>query len=338
MYPKTKFIIIWLLASFLLSSLGYAANEIWCTQSTAPFSNCTAKYMYLYQDNNQNTLPDYSFVPKSNYIYNVNPSKDYDLIQLMQSSSVQYYMSTWNMLYTKDANWTIWVMDNMLFRLQSFAFLYNTPIRAISAFRYVNVEVPSITWLANTTIGIKYNHVLKRAVWYDWTTTSNYRYRQVPSLDYFGENLVQSYIQNNTRRSWSSEFTNSTCVNYNIQRCWDGKTSLHTWYLQNNTFYPVLSWVNTWFVPEVCDSITTTGAACVNWSAGCCNVTCSWFGWGFCGDGIIQEEWDRIELCDDWIWDPETGQWNYSDVNLAFCSEFCEPNLEPETFPEELGQ
>jgi hypothetical protein len=58
--------------------------------------------MYLYQDNNQNGLPDYSFVPKANYMYNTNPTHDYNLIQLMPTTNTQYFMSTGNMLYTRD--------------------------------------------------------------------------------------------------------------------------------------------------------------------------------------------------------------------------------------------
>lgn len=315
--------------------------------------------MYLYQDNNQNGLPDYSFVPKANYIYNMNSSKDYDLIQLMSWTNVEYYMSTGNMLYTKDLSWNIWIMDNMLFRLQSWAFEYKKPIRSIGAFRYVNAEIPTLTWINDPIVAIRYNHLLKKANWYDGTSTSSYRYRLVPSLDYFWEPINISYVTNNTKRARSAPFTHSICANYNIQRCGDKKRSTHTGYYLNNTFHPVVSWVSTWFTPEVCDSNTETGAACVNGTVGCCNATCSGFGWGFCGDGVPDNALELIappqqllvslpesirneliqsitsaaawqtEECDSWFPNPENGAGNWFDGE---CSIWCriQPSIVPD--------
>lgn len=337
---KLKIVIFWLLIGLSFISIGYAANELWCTQSMSPFSSCTSKYIYLNQDNNQNNLPDYSLVPKANYIYNTNSSQAYDLIQLMTWTNIEYYMSTGNMLYTKDGSGNLWVMDNTLFKLQSWAFEYKKPVRALSAFRYVNIEVPSLTGITNPVVWFRYNYVLKKAIWYNWTTTSDYRYRSVPSLDYFWEQEVQKiYLTNNTKRSRSSQFTTSTCINYNVQWCGDKKVSTHTGYLLNNTFYPVAIWVSTGFTQEVCDSTTTGWVACTNWTAWCCNATCSWYGWANerCWDEKLQPagsyyNWDEnnmsFEECDDGDteWDTD-GVLNGDDPETHFCSSICLPTF-----------
>lgn len=338
MHFKTKIILL-LLSSISLLSFGYTANEIWATQSTSSFSNCSVKYLYLNQDNNQNNLPDYQFVPKANYIYNINSTQSYDLIQLMLDSNIQYYMSTGNMVYTQDSGGNIWVIDDMTFGLQSWVFPYKTAIRAVSAYKYINIEVPSLTWLQNPIVALKYNYILKKAIWYNWTTASSYRYRWVPSLGYFGEGLEKTYITNNTRRSWSSTFQHSSCTNYNVQWCGDGKTTTQTWYTQNWSFHPVSSRVSTWFTAEVCDWVTETGAVCVNGTAGCCNTTCSGFGNANerCGDEILQPAGTfyngdqnnmSFEECDDGDEDGDTD-WmtNGDDPNFHFCSSICLPTF-----------
>jgi len=339
--PKKILSYIILLISFV--SIGYAANEIWCTQSSTAFSNCTTKHMYLYQDNNQNGLPDYSFVPKANYMYNTNPTHDYNLIQLMPTTNTQYFMSTGNMLYTRDIEWNIWTIDDYLFVLKSWAFEYKQPVRAIWSTKYVNIEIPvvtGITWINNPMVWFKYNFVLKKAEWYANETNSSYRRRIVPSLDYFSDVWVTTWMVGNLRRrARSNSFNNSTCSNYIIQRCGDKKISTHTWYKSNDSFYPVNSWVSTWFTPEICDSNTETGAACVNWTLWCCNSTCSWFGWADekCGDEIIQPAGDfyngdpnnmSFEECDDWDTENDTdGMINGDDPSFHFCSSICLPTF-----------
>ncbi len=274
-------------------------NNLEITQSTTSFTNCDNFYMYLHQDNNSNWLPDYSNVPKTNYIEDIAPTQWYNAIQMLQSSNVQYYLSSWVTMYTKDASGTIMWVDNTLFGRQSWVFPYNQAVRTISSLRYIILELWSTTWANNQNAWFKFFHNFKKATWYEWTSTSNYRYTPIPSLSFFGEtDFVR--LQDNRKRSWSTQtFHYDTCTNYNIQRCGDKKISTHTWFKINNTFYPVNSWVSTWFTPEVCDSNTETWAACVNGTLWCCNITCSEFGWGFCGDGIVQEELD--ETCDLWV-------------------------------------
>lgn len=335
-----KSIIYWLTLGLLFLSFWYATNEISCTQSTSPFSNCVSKYIYLSEDNNQNNLPDYSFLPKANYIYNEKPTKEYNLIQLMTGTHVKYYMTTGSMLYTKDTEGNIWVMDDMLFKLQSRAFEYQKPVRSIWISRYVNVEIPTLTGLKNPSIGFQYNHVLKKAIWYQWTTTSNYRRRLVPSLDYFSNEWVTTgLVDNLKRRARSDEFTYPLCVNYTLQRCGDGKIATHTGYWIGKNFTPIASWISTWFTTEFCDSTTTGGVACTNGTAGCCNATCTGYGSANerCGDEKLQpagtyyngdENNMSFEECDDGDQDGDTdGMINGDDPNFHFCSTICLPTF-----------
>lgn len=152
----------------------------------------------------------------------------------------------------------------------------------------------------------------------------------------------------------------TVCMNFYVASCGDGVLDDPNKQGGNNidgkqgiqTSQWFISWINTGFVAEKCDSTTETGAACINGTPGCCNATCSGFGWGwFCGDKIINDgqtieghgptymswEIEIIETCDLWPWNEDTQEGNISDYKLSACAAYCENNPEPETLPEELG-
>lgn len=171
-------------------------------------------------------------------------------------------------------------------------------------------------WLTRTDVSAQINAQISKQQISSTTpqTPSSYRWFDENNVVHLWNYKINSAFNPSTKDTICMNFYIATCGDWiidNPEKTWpnntDGKQGIQTsqWFI---------AWVNTWFVPEICDSNTETGAACVNGTQGCCNNTCSWFGWWFCGDGIVQEE--LFEQCDD-------GDFNTSDINQWECNLDC---------------
>lgn len=348
---KTK---AWLsIAIFLIAisiaNFGYCArtdNYIPVEDNWGPFSCSSVAKVYLNEDSDHDTIPDVYFYLNSNFILN-SPTNNYSAGQILRTaggtvySEVKYYRPLANMIYKIDAVGTTWPLDDNTFRRASRVFPYNTPVRGIATTTNAIVfERPSDNDPNKNTVGFEYNYRYKYAVWFDGSSTSSYWYNQVPSMSYLGNTNVtyQTLLpgsygnKKRLRSSWISSY--NVCRDYHLHRCGDGTLDTYD-----------SSWSNQ-FTWEVCDDGALNGTP---WhcDASCGNGTAAYF----CGDSIVNDgsstteytsggitygptymSWgeEQIEQCDEWAN-------NNDNYQVAWCSTYCENNLEPESFPEELG-
>jgi len=346
-----------LAALFLIASisLGNFSHAVW-TDQTLPVQelydvvSCpnTSK-VYLNQDNDADGLPDFSLYLNSNFILNGTPS-NYTAGQILredngvQYTTVKYYTPLFNMLYKLSTGHIVGMLDENTFWRASRVFPYNTPVRGIATTpNQVVFEQPSTNNASSNTVSFLYDYKYKYANGFDWTSSSSYRYNPVPSMNYLLNTNIAMVTtlpgsEANRKRSWSAvqpSLANTTiCRNYELHRC--GNWVIDT---PDNGYAALFTW-------ELCDD----GA--LNGTPGHCALGCGNAAQAFtCGDSIINDgsvttvttsgdftygptymSWwiEQIEQCDEWANNDDNYQ-------IAWCSTFCEDNLEPESFPEELG-
>lgn len=230
--------------------------------------------------------------------------------------------------------------------IPDFFFLSNIKPNNVSAVKFAKQfsgNYINTWWISRNQKAAQINIKISRQKVLSWVYNENSNYKR--------------FDQNDNENSWLNTFTNSNlqtpstkhsfCINTYVATCGDGviddpnktgwnNTNGKQWILTSQWF---VRWSNTWFNAEVCDSNTETGAACINGTLGCCNTSCSGFGWADekCGDEIIQPAGDlyngdpnnmSFEECDDGDTENDTdGMINGDDPNFYFCSSICLPTF-----------
>ncbi len=204
--------------------------------------------MYLNQDNDNDGRADYYLYLNSNFILN-GTVNDYSAGQILRTDTptkVKYYRPQTDMLYKVDVNNTAMALDNSTFYRASRVFPYNTPLRGIATTpNKVVFERPSDNDPNKNIVSFLYDYKYKYANGFDGTSTSAYRYNQVPDMGYMGNNPTYHdllpWSQGNRKRGRSSVQSTSSCRNYELHRCGNGVVETHD-----------SSYLNT-FTSEQCD-------------------------------------------------------------------------------------
>lgn len=191
----------------LLGSFGYAE---W-TGNTVPVQelyeqvSCVSgtNKVYLNQDNDGDSLRDFSRYLNSNFILSCNAtyaSQVYAAGQILRESAgtpytnVQYYTPLYNMLYTLATGGVVGMINDETFWRASRVFPCNTPVRGIASTpNQLVFEQPSNNDATQNTVSIVYDYKYKFANGRDGTTVSPYRYHKIPSINYMGNTDV-TYI------------------------------------------------------------------------------------------------------------------------------------------------
>ena len=345
---KQNILAAWLLitTSMTLGSFSHAAwldNILPVEQISTSVSCSNVSQIYLNQDNDSDGIPDFYLYLNSNFILN-GGANSYTAGQILRESAwtqytkIKYHTPLPNMIYKKDANDIVWPLDDTTFWRASRVFPYNTPVRWIATTpNKVVFEEPSDNDHNKNTINIVYDYRYKYAEWFDGTTSSAYRYNQVPSM-WFMLNTGLTYFTTlpwsagNRKRLWSAVQSIATidtiCRNYTIHRCGDGTLDTNS-----NGYTNTFTW-------EVCDDWA------LNWTPGHCPMWCGAPATNErCGDEILQPAGSyyngntstmSFEECDDGdlAWDTN-GVINWNDPATSFCSAICLPNF-TEAFTEEF--
>ncbi len=323
-----------LIASMPLGSFWYAAwtDNVLPIEELSDVNQCgNLSKVYLNQDNDADGKSDYYLYLNSNFILN-GSANTYTAGQILreangvQYTKVKYYAPLPNMLYKMDSANQPALLDEYTFRRASRVFPYNTPLRGIATTpNKVVFEQPSDDNASNNTVSFIYDYRYKYAVGFDGTSSSAYRYNQVPSMNYM-LNTGLTYITllpwsaGNRKRLWSAETSTSSCKNYEIHRCGNGVIDT-----PDNGYVSL-------FTGETCDDGPLNG------TAGHCPLGC----WGAatqerCGDEVLQPAGTfyngdpntvSFEECDDGDLTGDTnGIINGDDPALNFCSSICLPTF-----------
>ncbi len=305
--------------------------------------------IYLNEDNDGDTLPDYYLFLNSNFIYPYSPVNQYSAVQILREyggteySKVKYYRPMANMLYKVNKTTLITGdIDDMTFWRPSRVFPYNVPVRGIASNpNRIVFEQPSDNNASKNKVAFVYHYkyYINNG---KLNGTSNYTYIQVPSLGYMSDaNLSLTYLSPNNTRNWINPvLTKESCQQFKLSRCGDGTIDAYT---------ETGNRANVWgFTGELCDDGTNNG------KPGYCDTTCWAWGWFYCGDEIINDgSSDTVyesggvlygptyysgtelifETCDDGN-DPNDPDGLYNlDWDTMFCSSICFDNFQ-ETFVE----
>lgn len=338
-----------------LAIFWYAAAErsdyVLPTEQIYTLPSCTTSgNIYLNEDNDGDTLPDYYLYLNNNFIYPYNPIDNYSAVQILREnagtyySRVKYYRPMANMLYKVNKNTLLtWPIDNMTFRRPSRVFPFNTPIRWMASNpNRIVFERPSDNSPYKNTVAFTYHYEYVINNGYNNNQTSPYYYIQVPSLGYMSDvGLSLTYLTpNKTRVRVPNLLTTEGCQTFKLSRCGDGTIDAYT---------ETGNRANVWgFTGELCDDGTNNG------KPGYCDTTCWAWGWFYCGDEIINDgSSDTVyesggvlygptyysgtelifEACDDGN-DPNDPDGVYNlDWDTMFCSSICFDNFN-ETFVE----
>ena len=330
-----------------LGSFSYAewTDQVLPVQEMYDVVSCpSTSKVYLNQDNDADSIPDFSLYLNSNFILNGN-ANTYTAGQILreangtQYTKVKYYTPLYNMLYKLSTGHVVWMIDDYTFWRASRVFPYNTPVRGIATTpNQVVFEQPSDNDVNKDTVSFLYDYKYKYANGFDGTSNSAYRYNQVPSMNYL-LNVGLTWIttlpgsEGNRKRSWSAvqwiTDTTTICRNYELHRCGNG--IIDSW---SNGYVSLFTW-------EVCDDGPNNGQP---WycALGCGNAAAT----ERCGDNVIQPAGSfyngdtnnmSFEDCDDGdlTWDNGDGLVNGDDPQANFCTSIC---LTPfvEAFTEEF--
>lgn len=310
-------------------------------------SACSVKSdMYLNQDNDADSIPDYYLYLRSNFRIPEQNPPTYHAVELswnsnnpnnINSTRIYYYVSDTNVLSKRQwVTGTYTAIDNATFYKASWVFPYNQWVRGIDTNDIsINFERPTTAW-ANNIVSIIYSYKYETAVGFRYThpPTPTYWYNAVASWVDFHGLTPADYVNRSSskERRWSPIQSTETCKNYIMHRCGDG--TIDTW---------DATWMNV-FTGETCDDGELNG------TPGNCNLTCDGI-WGWaerCGDEITQpagtyynwapetpenmsfEDCDRGDLTGD-----TDGDMNGDNPELNLCTSIC---LNPfvEAFTEEF--
>lgn len=309
-------------------------------------STCSVKAdMYLNQDNDADSIPDYFLYLRSNFRIPLQNPESYGAVLLswnsnnpnnMNATRIYYYASENNVLSKRQwVTGTYSPLDNATFYKMSWVFPYNQWVRGIDTNDIrINFEKPTTPW-ANNIVSIVYSYKYSEASSFRYThpPTPKYRYNAVTAWTDFHGLIPADYVDRvSNERRWYPVQSVEACKNYNMHRCGDGNTDTYD-----------SSWMNQ-FTGEICDDGELNG------TAGHCNLTCDGMWWWAerCGDEIIQpagtyynwapqtpenmsfEECDRGDLTGD-----TDGDMNGDNPELNLCTSIC---LDPfvEAFTEEF--
>lgn len=228
--------------------------------------------------------------------------------------------------------------------IPNFMYISNVKPEGVSKVKFARQFAAMYTttgWMTRTWVSAQINAQISKQQIGSKTaqTTSSYKW--------FDENNGVHLWNYKINSAFNPSPKNTICMNFYVATCWDkviDDPNKEWWNSTNGkqgiqTAQWFVVWTNTGFTAEKCDSNTETGAACVNGTLGCCNATCSWFGWSKekCGDETLQPAGTyyngdtndmSFEECDDGDTENDTD-WmiNGDDPSFHFCSSICLPTF-----------
>lgn len=292
-------------------STGNRTNQVLPIEDLYESNSCsTTNNVYLDKDFDNDGLSDYGIYLNSNIMIDNVPANYYRAASILKNNNqtmVQYFRPFPNMIYKMTEEGTIGMLDDNTFWRASFVFPYQTPVRGIATTpNKVIFEMPYNNDTTKNTLGFVFYYKYAYAIGLQNTTTVwDYRYNQVPHMNYFLNNGVvgQTLLPGtwgNILRQWSGgSLTKTWCVNYKLSRCGDGITDSNNSGNYFNTF--------TW---ELCDDGPLNG------TPGKCPLGCRENAWiARCGDNIKQEEWSQpYDENNDGVMDPD-------EISFEFCDD-----------------